>query len=341
MPHGSHKLQPLDRCLYSPLKKYSIECDKFMGQHPGRGITQYHVARLFNEEYKKVATLGNAESGFKVTGIYPYAHDLFDEPDFAPSLVTNQMSQDVEMEQPNQPIVVRQPVIEEQNMESNEAVGINPNESQSNDDIKPDRPLFTINQQVHIDASQIEFSRDWRDSSSQSPSLLDTIIARECSNTPTMDNVFNNSVNETQCIPNQTNNGQSVSEPNASNLIEPAVESSAITNSSEGCPGNESTVTNYVSVAQLSPLPHMKEKRHGGRVAMKSQVITASPYRQQLEEKRQQEEQKKKRNKKVPSLSLDLQASTSAVKKKTSAPRRKQKTNLLRRQKQTFFKSKR
>ncbi|XP_047537873.1 MFS-type transporter clz9-like [Vanessa atalanta] len=79
-PHGSHKLQPLDRSFFSPLKgKYAIECDKFMSENSGRGIGQQQVARLFNEAYKKVATLGNAESGFRVLGIYPYGDDLFDE----------------------------------------------------------------------------------------------------------------------------------------------------------------------------------------------------------------------------------------------------------------------
>lgn len=63
-----------------------------MSQNPGTGITQYQIARLFNEAYKKVATLGNAESGFKVTGIYD--DDLFDVTDFVPSLVTDQLVQD-------------------------------------------------------------------------------------------------------------------------------------------------------------------------------------------------------------------------------------------------------
>lgn len=100
-PHGSHKLQPLNRSLFSPLKaKYSIECDKYMSQNPGRGITQYQVARLFNEAYKKVATLANAESEFRVTGIYPYDDDLFDESDFAPSLVTDQLPIELEIDKP-------------------------------------------------------------------------------------------------------------------------------------------------------------------------------------------------------------------------------------------------
>lgn len=58
--------------------------------------------------------------------------------------------------------------------------------------------------------------------------------------------------------------------------------------------------TEYVSVEQISPLPRMKDKRHGGRrVSMKSQVITDSPFKHQLEEKTRQEEEEKSRNKKT------------------------------------------
>lgn len=89
-PHGSHKIQPLDVAVHSPLKtKYSIECEKWMNRHPGRGITQFQVAGLFSTAYKHVATISNAESGFRATGIFPYADDLFDETDFAPSSVTD------------------------------------------------------------------------------------------------------------------------------------------------------------------------------------------------------------------------------------------------------------
>lgn len=39
-PHSSHKLQPLDRGVYSPLKsQYAIEADEWKTQHPGRSIS--------------------------------------------------------------------------------------------------------------------------------------------------------------------------------------------------------------------------------------------------------------------------------------------------------------
>lgn len=92
-PHSSHKVQPLDRSFFGPLKaKYTIECDRWMTQHPGRAITQYQVAALFNEAYKQVATVGNAASGFSVTGIYPFNDGIFQEHDFLPATVTDNVN---------------------------------------------------------------------------------------------------------------------------------------------------------------------------------------------------------------------------------------------------------
>ncbi|CAH2108284.1 unnamed protein product [Euphydryas editha] len=306
-PHGSHKLQPLDRCLYSPLKvKYSIECDKFMAQHPGRGITQYQVAHLFNEAYKKVATVGNAVSGFKVTGIYPYDDDLFDEADFAPSFVTDQMHQDVEMEESKQPVAVNQPSFSDEDQNANNTI-----DRHSNNRFDQ---LLTVNQQEEIATSQIQLNRDNLSSSGKeilniapnndyleddrtpSPSIIDAIL---------MENICNEKDNE-----------QSNCEPKTTDFEVPSVEVPETVNLSVVQENYQRISTEHVSVAQLSPLPRMKEKRLGSRVCMKSQVITASPYKQQLEEKKRQEKQKKKRNKTVVRKLSRQKPSTSKAKEK-------------------------
>jgi hypothetical protein len=42
-PHTSHKLQPLDKTFFGPLKThYNEECSKFMTNNPGKRITLYH-----------------------------------------------------------------------------------------------------------------------------------------------------------------------------------------------------------------------------------------------------------------------------------------------------------
>lgn len=89
-PHSSHKMQPLDRAFFSPLKgQYAVECERWMGQHPGRAINQYQVVSIFDKAFKKVATVGNAVSGFKVSGIHPFDNELFTEADFAAATVTD------------------------------------------------------------------------------------------------------------------------------------------------------------------------------------------------------------------------------------------------------------
>ena len=90
-PHSSHKMQPLDRCFFKPLKEYfSQMCDKWLLNHPGRVITQYQVAELFGEACEKAATMRIAVNGFKCCGIYPINKYIFSEEDFLPSSVTEQ-----------------------------------------------------------------------------------------------------------------------------------------------------------------------------------------------------------------------------------------------------------
>ena len=48
-----------------------------MDDTASRGMTEYQVACLFNIAYKQLATIPNAESGFKVSGIYPFNDNLF------------------------------------------------------------------------------------------------------------------------------------------------------------------------------------------------------------------------------------------------------------------------
>ena len=63
-PHASHKPQPLDVGFFGPLKSaYAYECDKWMINHPGQGITLYNVATLFRAAY----TVDKAEKAFEVS----------------------------------------------------------------------------------------------------------------------------------------------------------------------------------------------------------------------------------------------------------------------------------
>ena len=88
-PHTTHKLQPLDRVMYGPLKTfYNQECDKWLVNHPGKRITDYDIASLFSAAYMRSATMEKGTVGFSCTGLYPYNPDFFDDSDFAASQTT-------------------------------------------------------------------------------------------------------------------------------------------------------------------------------------------------------------------------------------------------------------
>eukprot|EP00794_Sanderia_malayensis_P021114 gene21114-23182_t len=72
-PHTSHKLQPLDRSFLKGLKSgFNVACNSWLRKHPARRITVDKLGELFSEAYLKSATVENAVSGFKTTGIHPF-----------------------------------------------------------------------------------------------------------------------------------------------------------------------------------------------------------------------------------------------------------------------------
>jgi hypothetical protein len=89
-PHCSHRLLPLDVSFYGPLSTaYNQVMDSWMRANPGRAVTQYQVSRMLADAYGKVATVGNAASGFLHTGLWPPNRHIFLEYMFAPSSVTD------------------------------------------------------------------------------------------------------------------------------------------------------------------------------------------------------------------------------------------------------------
>ena len=88
--HTSHRLQPLDRSVFGPLKsKYNQAMDEWMRSYPGKIVTIYNIPALVNKAYLAAFTPSNVQAGFKSTGIYPLCRDIFDESAFAPSELTN------------------------------------------------------------------------------------------------------------------------------------------------------------------------------------------------------------------------------------------------------------
>lgn len=82
-PHTTHKLQPLDKTVFGPLKTaYSYASSNWMRNNPGSRITIHLVAHILGEAYPKAFTVPNISSGFRSTGISPLNRDIFSEEDY-------------------------------------------------------------------------------------------------------------------------------------------------------------------------------------------------------------------------------------------------------------------
>jgi hypothetical protein len=69
-PHISRKLQPLDRSVYGPFKKF-VNCasDAWLRSNSGRTMTIYDIPSIVNQSLPNALTQKNIKSGFLVTGI--------------------------------------------------------------------------------------------------------------------------------------------------------------------------------------------------------------------------------------------------------------------------------
>jgi transposase len=89
-PHCSHKLQPLDRSVYGPFKKFfNGACDSWMKQHPGQNMTIYDLPGIAAQALPQAITPANIQAGFRVSGISPFNRHIFQEHEFLSSHVTD------------------------------------------------------------------------------------------------------------------------------------------------------------------------------------------------------------------------------------------------------------
>ena len=89
-PHTTHRSQPLDSCVFGPLKKAWTEvCHTYQQDNPGAVITKYSFTPLFAKAWSQSFTPNNLISGFKKCGIYPFnseAIEILDD-DGAPTML--------------------------------------------------------------------------------------------------------------------------------------------------------------------------------------------------------------------------------------------------------------
>lgn len=78
--HTTQALQPLDRSFFKPLKTYfAQETRTWMINHKDRKLNRHNVSALIGKAWVKSASVCNAVSGFKATGIYPYDPSVIPE----------------------------------------------------------------------------------------------------------------------------------------------------------------------------------------------------------------------------------------------------------------------
>lgn len=90
-PHTTYRLQPLDVTAMAPLSTYyEQEVRKWLFTHPGRCVTIYGIATLFNTVFTRAAVMVTAINGFRKSGICPFNPDIFSDHLIVPSLTTDQ-----------------------------------------------------------------------------------------------------------------------------------------------------------------------------------------------------------------------------------------------------------
>ncbi|XP_065677439.1 uncharacterized protein LOC136092810 [Hydra vulgaris] len=94
-PYCTHKLQPLDRTVFGPLKRfYNAACGNWMVTNP-RPITIYDIVSIVREPYTKAFSPPNIQRGFQEAGIKPFNPENFKDDEYLPSSVTDRAAPNV------------------------------------------------------------------------------------------------------------------------------------------------------------------------------------------------------------------------------------------------------
>ena len=90
-PHLTHKMQPLDKAFFFPLKTaYNKACNAWMSSNKGKRISMYQIAELFGSAYNSCATVEKAVNGFRACGLWPFNDSVFGDDAFVASQLTEE-----------------------------------------------------------------------------------------------------------------------------------------------------------------------------------------------------------------------------------------------------------
>lgn len=89
-PHCTHKLQPMDRAVFGPVKKaVNTSCDNWMRSNPGKVMSIYDIPGIVKTSFDIAVTPRNISSGFIHTGLWPVNTEIFQDADYLPSQITD------------------------------------------------------------------------------------------------------------------------------------------------------------------------------------------------------------------------------------------------------------
>lgn len=127
-PHCTHKLQPMDRTIFGPLKKaINTVCDSWMRSNAGRVMTIYDIPSITKSAFDVAITAKNISAGFSATGTWPVNTHIVEEADLLPSQVTDRILPNPETEQSlSVPQITENP--EERTLTPNPTIGIAEND---------------------------------------------------------------------------------------------------------------------------------------------------------------------------------------------------------------------
>lgn len=151
-PHCTHKLQPLDRTIFGPLKaKYYQHCETYLRTNPHDPITMLVIPKLVASAMDVAVTASNVRAGSECTGIYPTNPDKFTEIDFAPADVSDRDSYGYAAQTPAPEVEIPPEIV--------------------NEVYHPDEPLDDIN--FSIDGESIEVGSNIEVTSVDTPEPAD------------------------------------------------------------------------------------------------------------------------------------------------------------------------
>lgn len=160
-PHCSHKLQPLDRSVYGPLKRYyHAACNSWQMRNPGKPMTIYDVAENLGEAFPRAFSTENIISGYRVSGIYPFDRHVFGEDEYMSSFVTDrpapQEEQDEDSEADNtQQNATRPEQVIVQDPEPSQEQPTGDGDAGHSTPVKDSTPSTTSGLQTHLSPEEV------------------------------------------------------------------------------------------------------------------------------------------------------------------------------------------